>query len=53
MNDVATILGISEAVAAKHYAKWSPAREDRVASLMRLLNSGTNQAHRKKVVVIA
>jgi len=30
MEDVATILGISEAIAAKHYAKWSPARQERI-----------------------
>jgi len=32
MNDVATILGISEAVAEKHYAKWNQARQDRTAA---------------------
>ena len=28
MSDVANVLGISENVARKHYAKWSPAHQD-------------------------
>jgi integrase len=35
LGDVADILGISEAIAEKHYAKWSPARQDRISAIMR------------------
>lgn len=35
LGDVADVLGISEAIAEKHYAKWSPARQDRISAIMR------------------
>lgn len=47
------ILGILESIAAKHYAKWSQARQDRIGALMRVMPSGTNREQRKKLVVIA
>jgi site-specific recombinase XerD len=53
LADVADILSISETVAAKHYAKWNQARQDRIAALMRVMRVGTNRARRKKLVVIA
>ncbi len=41
------ILGISESIAAKHYAKWNQARQDRIGALMRVMHSGTNRAQKK------
>lgn len=40
MADVADVLGISEHIARKHYAKWSPARQQRISSIMSLVQSG-------------
>ena len=37
LQDVADILGISIKVAEKHYAKWSPARQERIFALMRVV----------------
>jgi site-specific recombinase XerD len=53
LADVADILGISESVAREHYAKWSQDRQKRIEALMRVMNSGTNWARKKKLVVIA
>jgi len=36
----ADVLGISEHIARKHYAKWSPARQQRISSIMSLVQSG-------------
>ena len=44
--------GISESVAEKHYAKWNQARQDRISALMNTIHSGTNRAHKKKLVVM-
>ena len=41
MADVADVLGISEHVARKHCAKWSPARQERISSFMRAVYSCT------------
>lgn len=41
MSDVADVLGISENVARKHYAKWSPARQERISGIMRRVFTGT------------
>jgi len=40
MADVADVLGISEHIARRHYAKWSAARQERIATLMRLVHGG-------------
>ena len=53
LADVADILGISEAVASKHYAKWSQDRQNRIAALMKAMRMGTNRARSKKLVVLA
>ena len=37
MADVADVLGISEHIARRHYAKWSAARQERIATIMRLV----------------
>ncbi len=47
LADVADILGISEWVARKHYAKWNQARQDRIAAFMTVIHSGTKRAHKK------
>jgi len=47
MGDVADVLGISEAVARKHYAEWDQNRQKRIAARMRVMRAGTNQAHSK------
>jgi site-specific recombinase XerD len=52
MRDVADVLGISESIAAKHYAKWDQGRQDRIASLMRSIQSGTKKARGPKVIAI-
>ena len=40
MADVADVLGISEHIARRHYAKWSAARQERIATIMRLVHGG-------------
>ena len=47
LADVADVLGISEAVASKHYAKWNQDRQDRIAALMKAMRAGTNRARSK------
>jgi len=37
MADAADILATTESVARKRYAKWSPARQERISTLMRTL----------------
>ena len=34
LTDVADILGISQHIARKHYAKWTPARQERIFRLV-------------------
>lgn len=46
LGDVADILGISEAIAEKHYAKWSPARQDRISAIMRARFGHGNKSSR-------
>ena len=53
LADVADILGISEAVASKHHAKWNQDRQNRIAALMKAMRAGTNRARSKKLVVLA
>jgi len=50
-EDVADILGNSPAIVRKHYAKWSPARQKRIDSLMEAVSLGTNWAQTKKAAV--
>ena len=52
MRDVADVLGITEAVAETHYAKWNQARQDRITQVMQVVHMGTNRAHMKKLSVI-
>jgi len=52
MRDVADVLGITEAVAEKHYAKWNVSRQERISRVMQAVRAGTNRAHKKKLVVI-
>jgi len=40
MADVADVLGISEPIARRHYAKWSAARQKRISTIMRLVQDG-------------
>jgi two-component system response regulator PilR (NtrC family) len=40
MADVADVLGISEHIARRHYAKWPAARRERISSIMRLVHTG-------------
>jgi len=40
MADVADVLGIREHIARRHYAKWSAARQERVATIMRAVQGG-------------
>ncbi len=51
-QDVADVLGISPAVVRKHYAKWTPARQQRILALMKAVHSGTFSAHDEKEAVI-
>lgn len=52
MQDVADVLGITEAVAEEHYAKWNQARQDRITQVMQVVHMGTNRAHKKKLFAI-
>jgi site-specific recombinase XerD len=40
MAGVADVLGISEHIARRHYAKWSAARQERISTIMRLVHGG-------------
>lgn len=44
MADVADVLGISEHIARRHYAKWSAARQQRISTIMRLVHGGDADA---------
>jgi site-specific recombinase XerD len=37
-QDVADVLGISPAIVRKHYAKWTPQRQERITSLMKAVH---------------
>lgn len=52
MRDVADVLGISESIAAKHYAKWDQGRQDRITALMQSVRLGTKRARELKVVAM-
>lgn len=41
-EDVADILGNSPNIVRQHYAKWSPARQNRIDDLMERLHSGAH-----------
>jgi len=52
MADVADVLGISEHIARRHYAKWSAARQERIATIMRAVQGGeveTSQQPREQI----
>ena len=51
-QDVADILGISPRVVREHYAQWTPARQKRIATVMRRVHSGTFLAQTEKEAVI-
>ena len=51
-QDVADILGISAAVVRKHYAKWSQARQQRIARLFEAVYPGTYLAREEKGPVV-
>ncbi len=40
MADVADVLGISEHIACRHYAKWSAAGQERISTIMRQVHAG-------------
>jgi hypothetical protein len=40
MADVADVLGIGEHIARRHHAKWSAARQERIATIMRAVQGG-------------
>jgi hypothetical protein len=44
MADVGDLLGISEHIARRHCAKWSAARHERIATIMRLVHAGATAA---------
>jgi integrase len=44
MSDIADVLGISEHIARRHYAKWSAARQERITTIMRLVEGGEADA---------
>jgi site-specific recombinase XerD len=52
MRDVADVLGISESIAERHYAKWNQARQDRISHVMQTVHLGTKQAQRNRLAVI-
>ena len=52
LEQAADILGGSEAIVRKHYAKWSQARQQRITNLMKAVNFGTFTAHEEKPSVI-
>ncbi len=51
-QDVADILGISPGIVRQHYAKWTPARQKRITTVMRQVHSGTFLAQTEKEAVI-
>jgi hypothetical protein len=51
MSDVADVLSISENVARKHYAKWSPARQERISGIMRRVFTGTSEETQRVAAV--
>lgn len=51
-QDVADVLGNSAAIVRKHYAKWSPARQERIDRLMQAAHSCTNSVHEGNVPVV-
>jgi len=44
MADVVDVLGISEHIARRHYAKWSAARQERISNIMHLVHAGETAA---------
>jgi len=52
LEDIAEILGNSPAIVYKHYAQWSPERQERIDALMRAAEFGTFLAHQQEQSVI-
>lgn len=51
-QDVADVLGISPAIARKHYAKWTPARQERIVTVLKAVHGqnvfpGTKEGHKE------
>jgi len=52
IQDVADVLGISPAVAYRHYAKWTQDRQERITGVMLSVQAGVNvREERRKAVV--
>ena len=51
-QDVSDVLGISPAIVRKHYAKWTPARQERILNLMKSVHSAQNWHTSEKVAAI-
>ena len=51
-QDVADVLGISPAIVRKHYAKWTPARQEQILNLMKPVHSAQNWHTPEKMAVI-
>jgi site-specific recombinase XerD len=51
MSDVADVLSISRNVARKHYAKWSPARQERISGIMRRVFTGPTEETKRAAAV--
>ena len=51
LADVSDVLGISEYVARRHYAKWTVDRQKRIDNLMAVVLKGTYRVHAEKTAV--
>lgn len=51
-RDVADILGITETIVRKHYAKWANSRQERIDRLMESVQSGTILTQAEKETAI-
>ena len=55
-QDVADVLGISPAIVRKHYAKWTPARQERIVTVLNAVHgqnafSGTKEVQKENQLV--
>ena len=50
-REVADVLGITETIVRKHYAKWAQGRQDRINRLMQAVHGGTFLAQSEKEAV--
>lgn len=51
MADVADVLGISEHIARRRYAKWSAARQERISEIMRRVFTGTREETQRPATI--